>query len=140
MSNAIIKRQKKEKQLIIDNLKHLPIIEVAVSKSRIARATYYRWRKEDEEFAKLADESISFGVNYINDLAESKLLSAINEGSLTAILYWLNHRHNAYSNKVEITTNLKGNERLTKEQQKAVKQALTMTGLMGKHSERKETA
>lgn len=137
MSNAIIKRQKKEKQLIIDNLKHLPIIEVACSKSGIARATYYRWRKEDEEFAKLADESISFGVNYISDLAESKLLSAINEGNLTAILYWLNHRHNAYSNKVEITTNPKPDQSLTPEQQEAVKKAMVLTGLAEKQPEEK---
>jgi hypothetical protein len=136
MSHVIIKRQKIEKHAIIDNLKHLPIIEVACSKAGIARATYYRWRKTDGMFTKLADDAISAGVNYINDLAESKLLSEINGGNLTAILYWLNHRHTAYSNKVEITTNVKQNEKLTPEQQKAVKKALSLTGLVEQDKEK----
>lgn len=130
MSNAIIKRQKVDKQTVIDNLRHLPIIEVACNKAGIARATYYRWRKSDLAFTKLADEAIDAGVSYINDLAESKLLSEINGGNLTAVLYWLNHRHTAYSNKVEITTAVKPNDKLTPEQQKAVKQALALTGLL----------
>lgn len=134
MSNAIIKRQKNDKQTIIDNLKHLPIIEVACNKAGIARATYYRWRKNDSTFTKSADDAINAGVNYINDLAESKLLSEINGGNLTAVLYWLNHRHSAYSNKVEITTATKQSEKLTPEQQKAVKQALALTGLLKERS------
>lgn len=136
MNTAIIKRQNNDKQTVIDNLKHLPIIEVACNKAGIARATYYRWRKSDGTFTKLADDAISAGVNYINDLAESKLLSEINGGNLTAILYWLNHRHSAYSNKVEITTNLKQNEKLTPEQQTAVKKALSLTGLVEQDKEK----
>jgi len=128
--NTLTKRQQKDKQAIIDNLKHLPIVEVACSKAGIARATYYRWRKTDEAFTKVADDAISDGVSYINDLAESKLLSEINGGNLSAVLYWLNHRHNAYSNKVEITTAAKQNDKLTPDQQKAVKKALSFTGLI----------
>lgn len=131
MSQAIIKRQKIEKQTVIDNLKHLPIIEVACAKAGMARATYYRWRKSDEAFTKLADDAISDGVSYINDLAESKLLSEINGGNLTAILYWLNHRHTAYSNKVEVTARLKtDNEILTPEQEALVIKALKLATLI----------
>ncbi len=136
MSNAIIKRQKIDRQVVIDNLKHLPIIEVACNKAGIARATYYRWRKSDSTFTKLTDDAISTGVNYINDLAESKLLSEINGGNLTAVLYWLNHRHAAYSNKVEITTAVKNNDKLTPDQQKAVKKALSFTGLIEQNKEK----
>jgi len=135
MNNAIIKRQKKEKELIIENLRQMPIIQIACNKSGVGRATYYRWRRDDSEFTKLADEAIFAGVSYINDLAESKLLSAINENNLTAILYWLNHRHNAYSHKVEITTNPKPDQSLTPEQQEAVKNAMVLTGLAEKQPE-----
>jgi len=128
--NTIVKRQQKEKQTVVDNLKHLPIIEVACSKAGIARATYYRWKSSDNKFAKLADEAISNGVGYINDLAESKLLSEINNGNLTSIMYWLNHRHNAYNNRVEITASIKQSQSLTIEQKDAVKKALSLTGFI----------
>jgi predicted DNA binding protein len=125
MTNTIEKRQQKEKQLIVEHLKKFPIIEVACSKSGVGRSTFYRWRKEDTEFAKLVDNAIIEGVKFINDMAESQLLTAIKEGNMSAIFYWLNHRHSAYGNKIEITTNdkLKDNP-LTEEQKKAVEIAL----------------
>lgn len=135
MSNVIVKRQKKEKELIIENLKKMPIVQYACNRCGIGRATYYRWRKDDMDFTKSTDEAIFEGVNFINDLAESKLLSAINEGNLTAILYWLNHRHNAYRNKVEILTDPKQNQSLTPEQEAAVKKALSLTGLIEKEEQ-----
>ena len=132
----IIKRQLKEKLVLMENLKKIPIIEVACNKSDVGRATYYRWRKEDIEFAKHADEALSDGVKLINDMAESQLLSAIRDKNLTAILYWLNHRHTAYSNKIEITTASKQNEKLTKEQEEVVKKALALTGFTKQDSEK----
>ena len=110
---------------MLENLKKIPIIEVACSKSGIGRATYYRWRKEDLEFSQNADEAITEGVKLINDMAESQLLSAIKEGNISAIFYWLNHRHEAYGNKVEITTNNKlKDEPLNEQQKNAIKVAL----------------
>ncbi len=122
----IINRQIKEKQLLLESLKKIPIIEVACSKSTVGRATYYRWRKEDVEFAKQADEALDEGIRLINDMAESQLLTAIKEGNISAIFYWLNHRHNAYGNKVEITGDLKHDYQLSKEQEKIMIKALEM--------------
>lgn len=130
--SKIINRQIKEKQLLLENLKKIPIVEIACNKSGVGRATYYRWRKEDIEFSKKADESLSEGVKLINDMAESQLLSAIRDKNLTAILYWLNHRHSAYSNKIEITATTKQSEKLTKEQEEIVKKALSLTGFTKK--------
>lgn len=125
MENKITKRQQKEKELIIENLKKIPIIEVACTKSGVSRATYYRWRKQFADFDKQADEALDEGVKFINDMAESQLLTAIKDGNISAIFYWLNHRHNAYGNKVEITTNNKlQDEPLTDEQKEAMKVAL----------------
>lgn len=125
MENKITKRQQKEKELIIENLKKIPIIEISCTKSGVGRATYYRWRKQFPDFAKQADEALDEGVKFINDMAESQLLTAIKEGNISAIFYWLNHRHSAYGNKVEITTNNKlQDEPLTEEQKEAMKIAL----------------
>jgi len=130
MSNAIIKRQKKEKELIIENLEQMPIIQIACNKSGIGRATFYRWKAHDQQFAKDADKAYEEGVCLINDIAESQLLSAMKEGNLTAVLYWLNHRNTNYSNKIEITTNQKDEPNLTKEQKELMKKAFALSGLI----------
>lgn len=129
-NNTIIKRQQKEKLALIENLKQVPIVQVAANKSGIGRATYYRWRQQDKEFAILADAALADGYSLINDMSESQIISAIKDGNLTAVMYWLNHRHNAYRNKVELTTELKDEpESLTTEQQAIVKKVLALTGI-----------
>ncbi len=124
-NKTIIKRQQKEKDLLLENLKRIPIIEVACSKTGVGRTTYYRWKNQDIEFSKKADEAIEEGIKLINDMAESQLLTAIKEGNISAIFYWLNHRHSSYGNRIEITSNdrLKDNP-LTDEQKKAIDIAL----------------
>lgn len=88
----------KNKIDVIESLKTTPIVQIACQKSGIGRATYYRWRNEDLEFKQNADKAIKFGNHFINDLAESQLLSAIKDKNMTAIIYWLNNHHPAYSN------------------------------------------
>lgn len=133
-NKTIAKRQGKEKQLLLENLKRIPIIEVACNKSNIGRTTFYRWKKDDKEFARLADEALSEGCGLVNDMSENQIISAIKDGNLTACFYWLNHRHAAYGNKVEISTNTIAQEALSPEQQEAVKKALVLTGLAEKES------
>lgn len=88
----------KNKIDVIEALKTTPIIQVACQKAGIGRATYYRWRTEDLDFKQKTDKSIKSGTHFINDLAESQLLSAIKDKNMTAIIYWLNNHHSAYSN------------------------------------------
>ena len=88
---TVQKRIDSNKELLIEQLKKTPIVQVACEKVGVGRATYYRWRKEDEEFAKLADEAISEGNFLVNDMAESQLMSAIRDKNLTAIIFWLKH-------------------------------------------------
>ena len=126
MHNKIVKRQQKEQELLIENLKRIPIIEIACQKSGVARATFYRWKQQSASFAKQADEAINEGVTLINDLAESQLLASIKEGNITSIFYWLNHRHKAYLNKVEFTGKLSHDYQLTKEQEELITKALQM--------------
>lgn len=131
MSNSIEKRQNQNKQSLIDQLKRTPIIQIACEKAGVGRATYYRWRKEDEQFAKDADDALEEGSSLINDMAESQLLSAIRDKNLGAIIFWLKHHHSSYATKVEVTARLKAdNETLTPEQEALVTKALKLAGLI----------
>jgi len=127
---SIEKRQQKDKQLVIENLKRMPIVEVVCTKSGISRATYYRWKKQDQQFAKETDDAQAEGDSLIGDLAMSKVVKGINEDNLTAAMYWLNHRDPRFSNKVEISASTKPQESLTPEQEAIVKKALLLTGLV----------
>lgn len=88
----------KSKADVIENLRTAPIVQVACQKAGISRATYYRWRTGDKEFKKKIDQAIKYGNFFINDLAESQLISAIKDKNMTAIIYWLNNHHSSYSN------------------------------------------
>ncbi|MCX6810140.1 MAG: phBC6A51 family helix-turn-helix protein [Candidatus Berkelbacteria bacterium] len=129
MSNAIETRQTKQKELIIAQLKLTPIVQIACSKCNIARSTYYLWAKEDKDFAAKVEAAVEYGTNMINDLAESQLVTLIKDGNISAIFYWLNHRHGKYSNKLEITTK-GGSDELTHEQGKSIKNALVLASLI----------
>lgn len=129
-AKTIALRQGREKQAVIEQLKKIPIVQHACEKVSVSRATYYNWKRDDEEFAKQADEAISDGTGFVNDMAESQLLSAIKDGNLGAITYWLKHRHTAYSNKVELTANIKQQTTtLNPAQEAAVEEALRLAAL-----------
>lgn len=121
----------KNKQQLIDQLKFNPIIQIACQKSGVSRATFYRWRSEDEEFKKQTEAAIQDGVLLINDLAESQLLAAIKEQNLTAIIFWLKNHHGDYADKIQVNTD-RGliDTNLTPEEEKLVKKALKMAGII----------
>jgi hypothetical protein len=92
--------------------------------------TFYRWRKEDEEFAKAADEALADGKSLVNDLAESQLLSSLRDGEAWSVQYWLRHHHADYTNKLEITAKDERNAPLTPEQEELLKQGLLRSSLL----------
>lgn len=51
----------------------------------INRSTYYKWRKEDPEFATAADEVQEAQIDFV----ESKLMGLINAGDTTATIFYL---------------------------------------------------
>lgn len=122
--NSITKRQEKEKQKIIELLQKTPIVHIVCEKTGVSRATYYRWRKEDADFATKTDDALSQGSNLINDLAESQLIARIREQDLTAIIFWLKNHHPTYGNKLELTGNVKHEYILTTEEEQLISQAL----------------
>lgn len=136
--STIQKRIKKDRELIIEQLKRTPLVQAAVEKVGVARSTFYRWKLESSEFNNASNEAQAEGIRLMNDFAESKILSAIQDGNLTAAMYWLNHRHQAYGNKLEVTATARNEEEpLTNEQQKAVKKALELTGFVKEKGDKK---
>jgi ACT domain-containing protein len=127
---TISERQAKDKLEIIEQLKKMPIVQAACQRTGIGRTTYYKWRQNDKDFEKAADEAIREGVSVVNDLAESQLLSAIKDRNMTAIIYWLKNKNPAFAEKLQVTAEInKITEQLTPEQEALIKQALRLADL-----------
>lgn len=123
-------RKAQEQSLLLEQLRKVPIITVACEKTGVSRPTFYRWRKEDPEFAKATDEAVGEGINLVSDMAESQLLTAIRDGNLGAVMYWLKHRNPHYNSKMEVTATLKReDEPLSPEQEAAITEALKLASL-----------
>lgn len=101
-SKLIDQRQQEQKKQIVDQLRKIPIIQIACEKNGVARATYYRWIAEDETFASGTEEAIREGTAFINDMAESQLITLIKDQNYPAIAFWLRNRHKAYADKLRI--------------------------------------
>jgi ACT domain-containing protein len=130
-SSASEHKQAKQKEMILDQLRKTPVIQIVCKKLGISRSTYYRWRQENKEFAKACDEALEDGCLLVNDLAESQLMGAIRDQNITAIIFWLRSHHDKYKNKVEVNASIKNvSEQLTPEQQAVVEQALKLASLI----------
>lgn len=128
---TVTARQEREKQLLLEQLKKIPIVQVCCEKLGIGRTTFYDWCKADPAFAMEADRTLAEGISLVNDMVESQLLAAARDGNLGAITYWLKHRHPAYATKVDVTARVqKQKDELTPEQEKTVSEALRLTGIV----------
>ncbi len=128
--SVIDMRKAREQAMLLDQLRKMPIVQIACEKAGVSRATYYRWKKEDERFATAADEALSDGTALVSDMAESQLLAQIRDNNLGAIMYWLKHRNPNYNNRLEVTAKLKHeDDKLTPEQEAAITEALKLASL-----------
>lgn len=132
-------KKDKDQQLIIEQLKKIPIVEIACEKIGISRSTYYRWR-EDKEFADAADAAMRDGELFINDLSEAQVVSLIKEKNWPAISFWLRAHHPRYATKVDVTARVEAPKELTPEQEAAIKRAVKLAGIAeGAEPEIKDT-
>jgi len=78
-------RHIKKESILAALEKSLGIVTVACKQSDIPRSTYYKWLKEDEEFAlKVKDiENIAL------DFGESQLHKQIGDGNTSATIFFL---------------------------------------------------
>jgi hypothetical protein len=132
------RNQEADKKKLLEQLSKTPIVEVACKKANVPRSTYYRWRK-DIAFADACAEAIEESTGLINDMAESQLISAIKDGNLTAVMFWLKANNRNYATRLKIDARLRREpEELTPEQAAIVEQALIHAGLLLPASENEE--
>lgn len=91
-----MKKYRKSKKFL-EELKAVPIVSLACEKTGISRNSVYEWRKNDNDFKKAMDEALENGTYSINDLAESKLINAIQKGEKWAIMFWLSNNKKNYA-------------------------------------------
>lgn len=131
--SVVEKRIAEDKELLLEHLKTTAIVELACREAEVGRSTYYRYRQQDPEFARKADEALQDGTLLMNDMAESYLMAAIKSKNMSAITLWLKTHHPAYSNKLEISGSIKQmREDLTTEEQKVVEEALHLASIIKK--------
>ena len=63
----------------------LGVVTVACKKTETPRSTYYKWLKEDQDFAQAVKEI----ENVALDFAESQLHTQIKDGSTSATIFYL---------------------------------------------------
>ena len=68
----------------------------------ISRSTYYRYMREDKEFAQAVDDIKEAQIDYV----ESELIKNISRGKETSIIFYLKSKakERGYAEKLDITT------------------------------------
>jgi hypothetical protein len=117
--------QDEQKKLIVETLQKNPLLEAACSRADISRRTFYRWKEDDPDFARAADEAMRDGKDLANDAAEGIVIGKMKSGSLQGAMFWLKHNKKEYRNTLEVVGNMKIEDaRLTPEEEALVKEAL----------------
>ena len=130
------RNQLADKKRLLAKLEKTPIVEAACKAVGLPRSTYYRWRKDDQDFAEQCDEVIELSVGRINDLAESQLINAIKNQNMSAITFWLRHHHRSYRNRMEVDARIQAvQQELTPEQSALIEKALQLAGIASNEGE-----
>lgn len=79
-------------------------VSATCSALNISRAQFYRWKSKNKKFAEALDDAYEA----IIDNVESKLLSKINDGDTTSIIFFLKTKakHRGYVEKTEVDNRL----------------------------------
>ncbi len=124
-------RQSTMRQAILEQLERTPIIELACDKVGVSRTTFYRWIHSNKVFAAAVEKSMTTGREFINDLAESQVLTLIKQGEIKAIRLWLQHNSARYANKIEVSSTV--STELSTDQKKVIRDALNLSSV-GQHA------
>lgn len=133
-----MKKNKENKQMILDQLKRFPNIQIMCEKIGISRAAFYRWKEKDKNFSQKVDEAMAESRTMINDVAESQLITAVKNSDMKGIVYWLRHNHKLYKNKVEIEGGLEIIDKLSPEKKEQSRKALELLGINFNQNEKEE--
>jgi hypothetical protein len=124
-----MKNTNQNKELILEQLRKVPIVELGCQKVGVSRMTLYRWKKDDAAFAKAVDEALLEGRLFVSELAEHQLISAIKDRNLPAVTYWLKHHHPNYKTKIEIEGAISAVYELSPEQEALMRKAFLLAGI-----------
>lgn len=82
--------------------KSLGVVSTACKSAGVSRATHYRWMKEDPEYKEGVEELTEVAI----DFAESHLHKAIQDGNVTACIFYLKTKgkRRGYVETHDITT------------------------------------
>lgn len=120
-------KKDKVKDAFLEQIRKVPIIQVACEKVGISRNSVYRWKNEDPEFEKELTKALEEGEALVNDMSENQLLVLIREKNWHAISFWLRKRNPKFKDKIEVEVKPK-QEELTPEQEATVREALRLAG------------
>jgi hypothetical protein len=122
--------KKENRKVFLEQIRKTPVIQAACDMVGVTRTTIHRWRKDDPEFAKALDDALHDGRSLVSDVAISQLLTAIKNGDLGAVKYWLNHFDENFKTKVEFSGTMRQmREELTEEEAAMIGDALLLLGL-----------
>lgn len=106
MANRTIRTPKKGDRFL-DKLRQGYSISAACKAEHIGRRSYYDWRKDDPEFAAMADTAIEEGTDHLEDVARKRAV-APKDGSDTLLIFLLKARRpNTYRERADV--NVTGN-------------------------------
>ena len=119
-------KMEKQKELLLEHLRTIPIVEIACKKGGISRATFYRWCEDDESFKTEVENAKVDGIENINDMSEAQLVGLIREKKYSAIQLWLRHNHNRFmsEDKRDFIRKVQKKTELNQEQKALLKEAL----------------
>ena len=126
---TVTARIHEEKQKFLDILEKTPVIQVACERSGVSKATFYRWKEADAEFAEKAQAALTEGNSLVSDIAISQLISAIKDKNLGAIKFWLQNHHVDYANKLQLSGVIEHEFTLSPEQEAFVRRGLELVAL-----------
>lgn len=124
---AVDLKIKKQKEVLLEHLRTVPIVEVACKKGGISRATFYRWCSDDDEFKTEVDNAKVDGVENINDMSEAQLITLIKEKKYQAVALWLKNNHHRFMSdeKRELIRKVQKKLELNLQQKELLKEALS---------------
>jgi hypothetical protein len=119
------------KDIFLEYLRKIPIVQVACEKAGIVRSTAYRWCDEDPAFKKRFEEALREGEKIINEMAKSQMISLMKDKHWPAISFWLRKRDPDFRDRLDINADIRApDESLTPEQEAIVREALQFGSLL----------
>ena len=110
----IAQRTKRKKSAVLKALDESKgIVAYACEQANITRKTFYQWKNEDKEFAEKVEEITEATL----DRVESKLLEAIHDDNITAIIFYLKTKgkKRGYVEQIDANVNTNPFEKLMRE-------------------------